>query len=76
MYLQWTPKSKSIYIIIGKVKRNSNYNTKLEFEYDFCAVCPKLFIFKEIYFLILKSNVRPHHKYSSKWLIKYKNQRV
>jgi len=37
---------------------------------------PKLFIFKEIYFLILESNVGPHHKYLSKWVIKYKNQRV
>ena len=39
-------------------------------------MCPKLFIFKEFYFLILESNVGSHHKYSSKWVIKYKNQRV
>ena len=39
-------------------------------------MCPKLFILKEFYFLILESNVVPHHKYSSKWIIKYKNQRV
>ena len=36
---------------------------------------PKLFIPKEFYFLILESNVGPHHKYSSKWVIKFKNQR-
>ena len=36
-------------------------------------MCPKLFIFKEFYFLILESNVGPHHKYSSKWIIMYKN---
>ena len=53
-----------VYIIIGKVERNSNYNFKLEFK--FCAICPKLFILKDFYFLILKSNVGPHHKYSSK----------
>ena len=34
-------------------------------------MCPKLFILKELYFLILESNVGPHHKYSSKWVIKY-----
>ena len=39
-------------------------------------MCPKLFILKEFYFLILESNVGPHHKFSSKWVIKYKNQRV
>ena len=55
---------KSIYIIIGEVERNSNQNSKLEFQ--FCAMCPKLFILKELYFLILESNVGPHHKYSSK----------
>ena len=27
-------------------------------------MCPKLFILKEFYFLILESNVRSHHKYS------------
>ena len=32
-------------------------------------MCPKLFILKDFYFLIVKSNVRPHHKYSSKWVI-------
>ena len=37
-------------------------------------LCPKLFTIKEFYFLILKSNVEPHHKYSSKWVIKFKNQ--
>ena len=63
-----------IYKIIGKVERNSNWNSKLEFQ--FCAMCPKLFILKEFCFLILESNMRPHHKYSSKWVIKYKNQRV
>ena len=39
-------------------------------------MCPKLFILKEFYFIILKSSVGPYHKYSSKWIIKYKNQRV
>ena len=38
-----------IYIIIGETKKNSNYNSKLEFQ--FYAMCPKLFIFKEFYFL-------------------------
>ena len=38
-------------------------------------MCPKLFILKEFYLLILESNVKPHYKYSSKWVIKYKNQR-
>ena len=37
---------------------------------------PKLFILKEFYFLILESNVRPYYKYLSKWVIKYKNQKV
>ena len=41
----------SIYIIIGGTERNSNYNSKLEFQ--FCTLCPKLFILKEFYFLIL-----------------------
>ena len=39
-------------------------------------MCPKLFILKEFYFLILESNVEPHHRYLSKWVIKYKNQRI
>jgi len=39
-------------------------------------MCPKLFILKKFYFLMLESNVRPLHKYSSKLVIKYKNQRV
>lgn len=39
-------------------------------------MCPKLFILKEFYFLILELNVELQHKYSSKWVIKYKNQRV
>ena len=39
-------------------------------------MCLKLFILKEFYFLILESNMGPHYKYSSKWVIKYKNQRV
>ena len=55
---------KLVYIIIGKVERNSNYNFKLEFQ--FCTMCPKLFILKELYFLILESNLGLHHKYSSK----------
>ena len=29
-------------------------------------MCPKLFILKEFYFLILESNVETHHKYFSK----------
>ena len=33
-------------------------------------MCPKLFIFREFYILILKSNVEPHYKYSSKWVTK------
>ena len=53
-----------IYKIISETERNLNYNSKLEFQ--FCAMCPKLFIFKEFYILILESNVGPHHKYSSK----------
>ena len=45
---------QSIYIyiyiyIIGETKKNSIYNSKLEFQ--FYAMCPKLFIFKEFYFL-------------------------
>ena len=39
-------------------------------------MCPKLFILKKFYFLILESNVGPYHKYSFKWIIKYKNQIV
>ena len=38
-------------------------------------MCPKLFILKEFYFLILESNVRLHKKYSSKWVIKYKTKK-
>ena len=41
--------------IIGEVERSLNYNSKLEFQ--FCAMCPKLFILKEFYFLILESNM-------------------
>ena len=44
--------------------RDSNLNSKLEFQ--FCAMCSKLFILKEFYFLILESNMGPHYKYSSK----------
>ena len=66
--------TKSIYIIIGEAERNSNKNSKLEFQ--FYSMCSKLFILKEFYLLILESNVRPYYKYSSKWVIKYKNQRV
>ena len=39
-------------------------------------MCPKLFILKEFYFLNLESNVGPYYKYSFKWVIKYKNQKV
>ena len=53
-----------IYIIIGETEKNSNYNSKLEFQS--CAMYLKLFILKVFYFLILESNVGPHHKYSSK----------
>ena len=51
---------------------------KLEFQIrvSICDMCLKLFILKEFYFLILESNMRPYHKYSFKWVIKYKNQRV
>ena len=52
------------YIIIGEIEKNSNLNSKLEFQ--FYAMCLKLFILKEFYFLILESNMRPHYKYSSK----------
>ena len=52
------------YIYISKTERNSNYYSKLEFK--FCVIYPKLFILKEFYFLILESNMGPHHKYSSK----------
>ena len=38
-------------------------------------MCPKLFILKELYSLILESNVGSHHKYLSKWVIKYKKQK-
>ena len=54
----------SQYIIIGEAERKSNQNSKLEFK--FCVMCPKLFNLKDFYFLILESNVRSHHKYSSK----------
>ena len=37
-------------------------------------MCLKLFILKEFYFLILESNMGPHHKFSSKWVIKYKTK--
>ena len=47
-----------------------NYNS------NFALCCLKLFILKKFYFLILKLNMEPLHKYSSKWIIKYKNQRV
>ena len=36
---------------------------------------PKLFIFKEFYFLILESNVKPHHKYSSNELLSTKTKK-
>ena len=40
-------------------------------------MCPKLFILKEFYFLILESNMGPHHKYSSKLLsAKIKESRI
>ena len=39
-------------------------------------MCLKLFILKEFYFLILELNAGPYYKYSFKWVIKYKNQRV
>ena len=39
-------------------------------------MCHKLFILKEFYFLILEPNVGPHDKYSFKWVIKYKNQKI
>ena len=32
-------------------------------EVQFCAMCPKLFIFREFHFLIFEPNVGPHHKY-------------
>ena len=51
-------------MIIGETEEDSNSNFKLEFQ--FCAICLKLFILKEFYFSILESNVGPHHKYSSK----------
>ena len=63
----WSKFLYIIIIIISEVERNSNYNSKLKFQ--FCAMCSKLFklfILKEFYFLILESNMRPHHKYSSK----------
>ena len=66
--------NKSINIIIGKTKRNSNENSKLEFQ--FCTMCPKYLFLKSFIFLILESNVGPRYKYSSKGVIKYKNQRV
>ena len=53
-----------IIIIIGEIERNSNQNSTLEFQ--FFAMCPKLFILKEFYFLILESNMGSHHKYSFK----------
>ena len=37
---------------------------------------PKLFILKVFYFLILELNVGLDNKYSSKWVIKFKNQKV
>ena len=53
-----------IYKIIGETERNSNQNSKLEFQ--FCVVCPKLFTLKEFYFFILELNMGPYYKYSSK----------
>ena len=52
-----------LYIIIGETEKNSNQNFKLEFK--FYTIYPKLFILKQFY-LILKSNMEPHHKYSHK----------
>ena len=40
--------NKPIYIIIGKAKRNSNENSKLEFQ--FCAMCPKYLFLKSFIF--------------------------
>ena len=51
---------------------NSLKKKKSKLEFQFCVMCPKLFILEEFYFLILESNVRPHHKYSSKWVLSTK----
>ena len=37
-------------------------------------MCPKLFILKEFYFLILESNVEPYHKYHSSELLNTKTK--
>ena len=68
---KFTSNSSIYIIIIGEAERNLNKNFKLEFQ--FCAMYPKLFTLKEFYFLVLESNVGLHHKYSFKWVIKYKN---
>ena len=60
--------------VMSDDKKKIQIAPKLKFQ--FCAMCPKLFILKEFYFLLLELNVRPHHKYSFKWVIKYKNQIV
>ena len=63
-----------IIIIIGETERNSNYNSKLEFQ--FCAMCSNYLFLKSFIYLILESNVGSHYKYSFKWVMKYKNQKV
>ena len=37
-------------------------------------MCYKLFILKEFYFLVLESNMVPHHKYSFKWVLSTKTK--
>ena len=61
-----------INIIISKTERNSNYYSKLEFQ--FCVIYPKLFILKEFYFLILESNVRSHINIHSSELLSTKTK--
>ena len=66
----WSKLLYIIIIIISEVERNSNYNFKLKFQ--FCAMCSKLFIFKEFYFLILESiwdhiiNIHPNKLLNTK----------
>ena len=63
-----------IYIyIIGEAERSLNYNSKLEFQ--FCAMCPKLFILKEFYFLILESNMDHIINIHSSELLNTKNKK-
>ena len=57
-----------IYIYVIYINRLNLEKIQLNFtiEVEFCIICPKLFIFREFYFLIFELNIRSHHKYLSK----------